>query len=113
MNEKEFDFAGMKLNGFAMLFVNLALTAVSIALIIWGINGGMIGYAVAGILALILTFFLWPGFFMLEPNEAVVMLFFGKSESDYREIVINKLCQKKQYDFCEVSTYKLKTEALK
>ena len=84
MNEKEFDFAGMKLNGFAMLFVNLALTAVSIALIIWGINGGMIGYAVAGILALILTFFLWPGFFMLEPNEAVVMLFFGKYRGTFK-----------------------------
>ena len=37
-------------------------------------------------------------------------IFFGKDESDYREIVVNELCQKKQYDFCEVSTYKLKTE---
>lgn len=43
----------------------------------------------------------------------VVMLFFGKSENEYREIVINELCQKKQYDFCEVASYKLKTEEVK
>ncbi len=48
--------------------------------------------------------------FLLIIFILVGMLFFGKSESEYREIVINELCQKKQYDFCEVSTYKLKTE---
>ena len=83
MNGKEFDFAGMKLNGFAMLFVNLALMAIGIAMIVWGINAETFAYALVGILSLVLTFFLWPGFFMLEPNEAVVMLFFGKYRGNF------------------------------
>ena len=85
MNGKEFDFAGMKLNGFAMLFVNLALMAIGIAMIVWGINAEMFAYALVGILSLVLTFFLWPGFFMLEPNEAVVMLFFGKYRGTFKD----------------------------
>ena len=85
MNEKEFNFAGMKLNGFAMLFANLALTAAGIAMIVWGISAEMFAYALVGILALVLTFFLWPGFIMLEPNEAMVMLFFGKYRGTFKD----------------------------
>ena len=48
--------------------------------------------------------------FILVIFILVGILFFGKSEAEYREIVVNELCQKKQYDFCEVSSYKLKTE---
>ena len=85
MNEKEFSFAGTKLNGFAMLFSNLALTIASIGLIVWGISETMLIAIVAGILLLVLTFFLWPGFIMLEPNEAMVMLFFGKYKGTFKE----------------------------
>ena len=86
MNEKEFSFAGTKLNGFAMLFANLALTIASIGLIVWGISETMWISIVAGVLTLVLTFFLWPGFIMLEPNEAMVMLFFGKYKGTFKEI---------------------------
>lgn len=48
--------------------------------------------------------------FLLVIFILVGILFFCKSEYEYREIVINELCQKKQYDFCEVSTYKLKAQ---
>ena len=85
MNEKEFSFAGTKLNGFAMLFANLALTIASIGLIVWGISEAMWISIVAGVLTLVLTFFLWPGFIMLEPNEAMVMLFFGKYKGTFKE----------------------------
>ncbi|MBR5803502.1 MAG: SPFH domain-containing protein [Bacteroidaceae bacterium] len=85
MNEKEFSFAGTKLNGFAMLFANLALTIASIGLIVWGISETMWISIVAGVLTLVLTFFLWPGFIMLEPNEAMVMLFFGKYKGTFKE----------------------------
>lgn len=46
--------------------------------------------------------------FLLVIFILVGIIFFGKSETDYRESVINELCQKKQYDFCEVASYKLK-----
>lgn len=39
-------------------------------------------------------------------------IFSGKGENEYRAIVINELCQKQQYDFCEVkeTVYKLKEQ---
>ena len=85
MNGKEFAFAGTKLNGFAMLFANLALTIASIGSIVWGVSVELPALIVTGILLLIVTFFLWPGFIMLEPNEATVMLFFGKYKGTFKE----------------------------
>ena len=38
MENKEFTFKGMTVNGFLMLFVNLFLTILSIALIVLGVN---------------------------------------------------------------------------
>ena len=40
MENKEFTFKGMTVNGFLMLFVNLFLTILSIALIVLGVNIG-------------------------------------------------------------------------
>lgn len=37
MEKKEFTFNGTTLNGFLMLFVNIALTLAAIAAIVWGI----------------------------------------------------------------------------
>ncbi len=85
MNGKEFAFAGTKLNGFAMLFANLALTIASIGSIVWGISVELPALIVTGILLLIVTFFLWPGFIMLEPNEATVMLFLVNTRGHSRE----------------------------
>lgn len=77
-NEKEIDFGGFQTNGFAMLFLNLLLTAGGIGLcftpVFW-----------LGIVLIVLTFFLWGGFIMLEPNEAMVMLFFGKYRGTFRK----------------------------
>lgn len=77
-NEKEIDFGGFQANGFAMLFLNLLLTAGGIGLcftpVFW-----------LGIVLIVLTFFLWGGFIMLEPNEAMVMLFFGKYRGTFRK----------------------------
>ena len=83
--KKEFTFDGTVLNGFLMLFVNLALVALSIYGIVEGIikldvsNGHSGGWLLGGsILLFIITVFLWCGFLMLEPNEARVLTFFGK-----------------------------------
>ena len=82
MENKEFTFKGLTLNGFAMLFVNLALTVVSIALIVAAIccsdtNAVTIAEIVGGAVLLLATFFIWAGFMMVEPGEARVMMFFG------------------------------------
>ena len=82
MENKEFTFKGMTVNGFLMLFVNLFLTILSIALIVLGVNIGEsaqgITAGVGGGVLLLVAIIMWCGMMQLEPNEARVMLFFGK-----------------------------------
>ena len=83
--KKEFAFSGTALNGFLMLFVNLAIFILSVIGIVCGIivldahygdNGGwLLG---GGILLLLINIICWCGFLMLEPNEARVLTWFGK-----------------------------------
>ena len=73
MNTKEFNFNGLKVNGFLMLFLLLVMAGVCIWLFFldfWGIIGGIV--------LSLLWFFSLFGFAKLEPNEAIVMIFFGK-----------------------------------
>ena len=85
MENKEFAFRGVVVNGFVMLFVNLAVLALSA----WGIVEGIIqldgsdgsqgGWLLIGSIALlIVNVIMWCGFLMLEPNEARAMTWFGK-----------------------------------
>ena len=78
METKEFTYKGFTANGFAMLFFNLLLTLAGIASIVLFIGNGDWPLIVIGPLVLIVSFFLWAGFMMLEPNEARVLTFFGK-----------------------------------
>ena len=78
METKEFSYQGFTMNGFAMLFFNLLLTVAGIAALVLFITYGNWQYIVACPLLLILSFFIWAGFIMLEPNEARVLTFFGK-----------------------------------
>ena len=84
MEQKEMKFEGSVLNGFLMLFANLMLTLGSIALFVYGVvlldSGNSFGGWLMGLcgVAFIMTFFLWAGFMMLEPNEARVVTWFGK-----------------------------------
>jgi regulator of protease activity HflC (stomatin/prohibitin superfamily) len=73
MESKEFNFKGFKGNGFAMLFTEILL----LALIVWLFFQGFLGVIIGAILILVLIVNLF-GFTKLEPNEAVVMIFFGK-----------------------------------
>ena len=78
MENKEFEFKGLKINGFLMLFVVIALFAMSI----WGFVefvDKMHAFLIIGSVVLfILDIIFCVGFRKLEPNEAMVMVFFGK-----------------------------------
>ncbi len=85
MEKKEFSFKGSVLNGFAMLFVNLAVLILSLVAIVYGIMlidgetgsfGGL--FLTVGIVLLIVNIIMWCGFLLLEPNEARVVTWFGK-----------------------------------
>ena len=85
MENKEFEFKGTVLNGFLMLFVNLAVLVAAIYFIVLSIivldetNGGDGGWLLGGsLLVLLLNIIMWCGFLMLEPNEARVLTWFGK-----------------------------------
>ena len=85
MENKEFAFKGTALNGFLMLFVNLAILILAIVGIIYSIiqldgsNGAEGGWLLGGsILLLIINLIMWFGHIMLEPNEARVTTWFGK-----------------------------------
>jgi len=82
MENKEFSFGGFTMNGFAMLFLNLILTIAAIALFFFGVLADTFGIAgpviTFAFLLMIWTFIAWAGFIMVEPNEARVIMFFGK-----------------------------------
>ena len=83
MKTQEFEFKGFVGNGFAFLFLNLILTALSVASFFFGDVLGAMAY-ILGVVGLILTFFIWAGVKQLEPNEARVMVFFGEYKGTFR-----------------------------
>ncbi len=83
-NSGEVNFTGLKINGFLMIFANLLLIAISVALLFFikQIGEWIIALSVVG---LIKSLFVWFGFMQLEPNEARVMVFFGKYKGTFKE----------------------------
>lgn len=71
-------------SGWAYLFILLLTFAVLVALIIYGgivedsYEGSGIGIIIPSVIALIINIILLTGFFVVEPNSAVVLLLFGK-----------------------------------
>ena len=85
MENKEFTFKGMKVNGFVMLFVFIAIFALGVFLISASVDSsdGLIG---AGVSLCVTDLILLMGFVQVEPNEARVMMFFGKYRGTFSEV---------------------------
>lgn len=83
METKEKEFKGVTVNGFAMLFLFIVLLAGSIWLFS---RYDLLGNPsiILGIIGIFLLVLLAPGFFSLEPNEARVMVFFGKYKGTFK-----------------------------
>ena len=82
METKEFEFKGFAMNGFIALFIEFAIIGLSI----WGFVAfgmGKIGTPIWSIVGMFLACILPIGFRKLEPNEAMVMLFFGKYKGTF------------------------------
>lgn len=82
METKETTFKGFKLNGFAMLFIQLLLIpGALVAANLYAVNG----YTIALNVVMGSTWALMcAGYFSLEPNEALTMVFFGKYKGTFR-----------------------------
>ncbi len=92
METKEFSFKGVVMNGFLMLFINLAILALSLYGIVMNIilldnsNGAQGGWLLGGsILLLFVNIIMWCGLMQLEPNEARVTTWFGKYSGTFTE----------------------------
>ena len=77
MEKKEVAFGGVTLNGFLMLFVIIALFALSVGTFIIGVKDESVPLGLGGALLFILSIVMSAGFVMLEPGEARLMMFFG------------------------------------
>ena len=84
-NQKETVFNGTKVNGFIALIFQLMLIATSIMLIVKGGTLDDATFIIGGIIMLIATFISMIGLFTLEPNEAAVMVFFGKYKGTFSQ----------------------------
>ena len=80
-------YSGWKMNGFAMLFINFLLLAAGIVAIVFGASELKNPYDIvaiaSGIVTIVWTLIAWCGFILLEPNEARVLLFFGKYRGNF------------------------------
>ena len=92
METKEFQFKGSVLNGFLMLFVNLAVLVAAIVGVVFAIilldasNGAEGGWLLGGcLLAMVANIIMWCGLMQLEPNEARVTTWFGKYSGTFTE----------------------------
>ena len=92
MENKEYTFKGMVMNGFLILFVNLAVLILSIVGIVFSIiqldesHGACGGWMLGGcILLILINIIMWCGLMMLEPNEAKVTTWFGKYSGTFAQ----------------------------
>ncbi len=90
MKTKEEIFRGVKLAGIPMLIFNFLFMGAIIWVFSWAIGAGLPSAVTTIIMiALSILFILnclfWGGFMQIEPNEARVMIFFGKYEGTVKE----------------------------
>ena len=82
METKELNFRGFKANGFLMLAMHLLLIS---GIIICCFMQMTTPFFILGGVLLLIWFILFGGYMQLEPNEARIMVFFGKYKGTFKE----------------------------
>ena len=91
MKTQEAKFEGVKLRGIPMLIFNSLLMIAAVILFVWTVDNGNLSSTfmtinvILSIVVFLWTIFALAGFMQIEPNEARVMLFFGKYEGTVKE----------------------------
>ena len=94
--KKEFAYKGLVINGFVALFGILVLLALIVYCFVMAERSG--GYVLCGGILLIVTMICLFGFVKQEPNEAKVLVFFGKYSGTFTKTGfywVNPLLNKK------------------
>lgn len=84
-NKKEIVYNGLLINGFIALLMWLLIMAGAIYSIVIGANAEDGLFIAGGVVLAILDFIGLIGFFTLEPNEAIVMIFFGNYKGTFTQ----------------------------
>jgi regulator of protease activity HflC (stomatin/prohibitin superfamily) len=89
MENQEFTFKGKTVNGFLMLILNILVVLICGAAFVLGVSmenvaGGII--AVISAIVFVCALFNFKGLMQLEPNEARVMMFFGKYRGTFTRV---------------------------
>jgi regulator of protease activity HflC (stomatin/prohibitin superfamily) len=90
MKTKEENFSGVKLPGIPALIINFFILFAIISLFVWTVQLEisdmlLVCFVVLEILLFIVNTICWIGFMQIEPNEARVMIFFGKYKGTVKE----------------------------
>ena len=85
MEGKEFDFKGGSANGFLMLLVCLISFGATIYLFVNGVDTETSWMIWTAAILLVVSIFISKGYAMQEPNEARVLMFFGKYVGTFRK----------------------------
>ena len=90
MKTKEEIFNGVKLSGIPMLLFNILFFFALIAFFVWLIGASLptaltVVCAILLVLLFIFNCISWAGFMQIEPNEARVMIFFGKYKGTVKD----------------------------
>lgn len=78
-----FEYKGFKANGFVMLFVILAIIAAGIWGIVHAVNVSKGLTAILGGIAILIALISLAGLMVIEPNQARVLVFFGKYRGNF------------------------------
>lgn len=90
MKTKEEVFSGVKLAGIPMLIFNFLFLAGIAGVFSWAVDAGLPTATTTIIMIVLSVLFIlnclfWGGFMQIEPNEARVMIFFGKYEGTVKK----------------------------
>lgn len=97
MEAKEFNYQGLAMNGFIMLIIHVVVSALLFGL---AFSIGVKPFSpILIVVAILLFIFMFFGYISQEPNEARVMIFFGKYKGTFKETGfywVNPLMSKKK-----------------
>ena len=79
------EYNGFKVNGFVMFFVALALVAAGVWGIVHAVNVDYGLTAILGIVAVLAAPVIMLGLMVIEPNQARVLVFFGKYRGNFMQ----------------------------
>lgn len=85
MENKEFAYSGLNINGFAALLLNVLLFVFACNILYNISDTGSTILAIIGFVLIICGIIMLFGYMMLEPNEARVMVFFGKYKGTFKK----------------------------